>query len=201
MKINRKIIYITTAVIILGLFFYISRGPNISNALKKLILPELELVTGKKFMVQKIYLNVFPPFVEMKDLKVLDENGNKILTADRVKGYISLSGLFRKEIVIKKIVLKNPDVNTDREQMNEIIENVKEYMAAETKVPFKVNIKSFQVNNGSIFFKDKDAHIFLEGMNSEIILANIPRVRISSKNLKIIKQGIPEIQGMLDTYF
>lgn len=201
MKIKRKFVYITVAALFLGLFFYILRGPDISNALKKLILPELELVTGKRFIAQKIYLNVFPLFVEMKDLKALDENGNKILTADRVKGYIGLFGLFRKEIVIKKIVLKKSNVNTNSQQMNEIIDNIKKYMAEETKIPFKITIKSFQINDGSIFFKDKDAHILLEGVNSEIILAKTPKVRISSKNAEIIKQDMPEIRGMLDTYF
>jgi len=66
-------------LIALGLLFTIAaillRGPHISNSLKKMILPELEMATGHKVIAQKMYINIFPFFVEAKEMKMFDEEG------------------------------------------------------------------------------------------------------------------------------
>jgi len=103
---KKKILYYSILVVFLALIFYVLRGPNISNELKKAILPELEEATGKKFVAQKIYVNLIPFFVEIKDLKAFDDDGNKVLTVERVKGYLSVTGFFDKQIVIKRLVIK-----------------------------------------------------------------------------------------------
>ncbi|MFA4828906.1 MAG: hypothetical protein WC594_06780, partial [Thermodesulfovibrionales bacterium] len=89
----KRIIYLSLGVLFIGIIIFVSRGPYISNALKRIILPELENMSGRKVIAQKIYFNLFPLFIEARGLKFFDEEGNRVLTAERVKGYVGLSGI------------------------------------------------------------------------------------------------------------
>lgn len=198
---KKRIISIAILALLLGISFYALRGPNISNTLKKVILPELEVMTGKKFITQKIYINIFPLFVEMKDVKAFDDNGNRILTAERVKGYIGISGLLRKEIVVRRLVIKGPVIQSNRSQIEEIAQNVKKYLAEEPKMPFKVIIKSVDVGSSALSLQDKDYKLLAEGMNVEIVLSSVPRFRISARNISVMKEGFPEFTSMLEMFF
>jgi hypothetical protein len=100
----KNIILLSGIVLVMGIIFSVSRGPHVSNLLKRLILPELSLATGRQVMAQKIYINIFPLFIEAKELKV-SEGGSEILHIPRIKGYIGLSGLLRKEVVLKRLVI------------------------------------------------------------------------------------------------
>ncbi|MBI5212664.1 MAG: translocation/assembly module TamB domain-containing protein [Nitrospirae bacterium] len=201
---KKRVIYIIVLTLFLGMFFYALRGPDISNALKKLILPELELATGKKFIAQKIYVNLLPFFIEMKHVKAFDENGNRILTAERVKGYIGLSGLLRKEVVIKRLAIKELELHSNREKIEEIAQSIKKYLSEESKIPFKVIIKSIDIAYADIsiqYSRPRPDAISIEDMNAEIVLSDTPRFRISSKGIKFIKEGFPELSGSMESYF
>src|SRR5512139_3891741 len=99
---------VIAAAIILIILAIVLRGPHVSNALKKLILPELEAATGKRVIASRIYINIFPLFVEAKDLKVFDEHGEKIVLTKRVKAYIELSGLISRTLIIRRLVIREP---------------------------------------------------------------------------------------------
>jgi translocation and assembly module TamB len=198
---KKRIISIAILALLLGIAFYALRGTNVSNALKKVILPELELMTGKKFIAQKIYINIFPLFVEMKDVKAFDDNGNRILTAERVKGYVGISGLLRKEIILRRLVIKRPVIQSDRGQVEDIVQNVKRYLAEESKMPFKVIIKSVDIGNGVLSLQDENYKLLAEGMNAGIVLSRTPQFRISSHGISLMKEGFPEFSFMLEMFF
>ncbi|MFZ5996057.1 MAG: translocation/assembly module TamB domain-containing protein [Nitrospirota bacterium] len=198
---KRKIVYILIFVLIFGMFLYVSRGPNVSNVLKKLILPELELATGKKFIAQKIYINVVPLFIEIKGMKVFDDNGTRIVELDRVKGYIGLSGLLSKEIVVKRLVIKGAGVRTSREQVEEIVTNIKRYLAEEQKSAFKVKVKSIDLVDSSISFQDNEYQIALEEFDALVVLSDVPRFRLASKKAVLKKKDLPELTTSFDTTF
>jgi translocation and assembly module TamB len=197
---KKRIISIAILALLLGISFYALRGPNVSNALKKVILPELELMTGRKFIAKKIYINIFPLFVEMKDVKSFDDNGNRILSAERVKGYVGISGLLRKEIVMRRLVIKGPVIQSDRGQVEEIVQNIKKYLTEEPKMLFKVIIKSVDIGKGSVSFQDEDYKLKAEGMNAGIVLSHTPRFRISA-GISVMKVGFPEFTSMLEAFF
>jgi hypothetical protein len=88
----RRLTYLLSAIFFAGVVFFVLRGPYISNALKRIIQPELEALTGRKVITQKIFINLFPLFAEAKDIKVFDDKGERILTVKRAKAYIDLSG-------------------------------------------------------------------------------------------------------------
>jgi len=202
---KQKIILITIIVLILGILFYFFRGTYVSNTLKKIILPELELVTGKKFIAQKIYINIIPLFIEMKGIKAFDDNGERVFEAERGKGYIDIfslaSGLFSREITIKRLVVKDPAFHPDHEQLKIIIDNVKTYLAQEPKPPWKLTVKSVKIGNAALSLQHEDSMLTFDGMNAKAILSREPSVKLSVKSVKASKEKIPELYGSVETHF
>jgi hypothetical protein len=198
---KKKYILFTIILVLISIIFYTLRSNNISNELKRLILPELELATGKKITIQKISINLIPFFIEMKNIYAYDDRGNRFFRLNKVKGYINLSGFFKKEIIIKKIVLKGPFLSIDRSEAESIINNVKEYLSKESKIPFKIKIKSIAFENGNFDISDKGIKLVMEESNSSITLTDIPKIKLSTKHLRIVKDGLIEYPFILETFF
>jgi hypothetical protein len=197
----KKILYFLFFAIVAGIIIFISRGPYISNSLKRLILPELETALKQKVIAKKIYVNIFPFFVEAKDLKVFDENGKRITYAKRVKGYIEPLKLFSKRISIRRLVIKEPVISTDRERIKDLIKNFKAYLETESKLPFKVKIKAVEVSDGVVSLRDEGLKslICISGLKSEVILGKDPRLKMSVKQFDMTKEGLPELTGNINT--
>jgi len=198
---KRKLLYISAAVLLIGIFLYASRGPNISNSLKRIILPELEAATGKKFIAQKIYVNLFPLFIEIKGLKSFDDNGDKFVEIRRVKGYIGLSGLLEGKIFIDRLVLKEPDIRVERKQFVEIIENVKRYLARETKTQLKLAVPAVSSEDAAISFQDDDYKMSAAGLNADVVLGKKPKFIISSREVSFDKKGFQNARASLEAVF
>jgi translocation and assembly module TamB len=192
-----RFLYLLFFSIIIGLVILFTRGPNISNILKKAILPELEVALQQKVIAKKIYINIFPLFIEAKDIKVFDENGTRILFAKRVKGYIEPLGLLQKRISIRRLVIKEPDLSSDKGHLDKVIENVKAYLKKESEFPFKVRIKVVEVSEGAASLQAEDLKTFLgiKGFSSEVILSKNPKLTISIKQFDVRKEGLPELTG------
>lgn len=200
----KRILLLSSLVVVIGLIVAVSRGPHLSNFLKKLILPELSVATGKEVMAQKIYLNLFPLFVEAKDMRVFD-NGNEILHVPRVKAYIEMSGLLRKELVVRRLAVSKPDLKSDLSRLEEIVENVKKYLKMERKTPFKVVVRAVALDSGRFAVSDKDMSFRGSGFAIEAVLNPwqtlvmrkrvVPRVNFDLKELSSSIKGWPELKG------
>src|SRR3990172_8463281 len=149
-----KITLLAAVIICLGLATFVLRGPHISNALKKLILPELEMMTGRKVIAQKIYINLIPFFVEAKGLKVFDEKGERFLLAQRAKAYVDLSGFFSRQLVIRRLVIRGPEVTAERKQVEEMIGTVKAYLSKKRDTALKVKVRAVEIQDGTAGLRD-----------------------------------------------
>ncbi|MBI1810910.1 MAG: translocation/assembly module TamB domain-containing protein [Nitrospirae bacterium] len=196
----KRIAYLSTGVLLIGIIIFVSRGPHISNALKKIILPELENMTGRKVIAQSIYLNLFPLFIEAKGVKLFDDEGNRVLTVDRIKGYPMLSAIRRKKIALKRIVLKEPELWTDREQAEDIIKRVKEYLSKEDPKKMKVVVDVIEVRDGGFGFYDPAYGAVLrgKGLSGEILLGETTRMKAGIKEFISNIQGFPELKVSAD---
>lgn len=198
---KKKLLYYAVLAVFLALIFYVLRGPNISNELKKLILPELEEATGKKFIAQKIYINLVPFFVEIKELKAFDEEGNKVLTAERVKGYISLTGFFDKQIVIKRLSIQKAQVHTSDQQVEATVKHITAFLQKESKFPFKLVIRSVTIDDTELQHQSDGAEFAASGLHAEILLGKTPRFRITADSLSARGQNIPALQSSIEAVF
>lgn len=200
----KRIIIAATILAAAGIVFVLARGPYVSNQLKRLILPELSLATGRQVMAQKIYINLFPLFIEARGLKVYEE-GKELLAVGRLKGYIDLSGIISRELVIRRLVVREPSVAMDETQVLDIVRRVREYIRTERKAPLTVVVKSAVVQEGSFFFEARGLRLSGDGLNGEVILDALhgtplprpvlPRVSLSVRNLSTQVAGWPELKG------
>ncbi len=192
----RTVLYLLIFTVIIGLVIFFLRGPYISNTLKRIILPELEAASGKRVLAQKIYINIFPLFIEARGLKVFDEDGNRIVTASRIKGYVELPGLLTRHLSIRRLVIKGTEISTNREQLDEIIKSIKTYLEKERKTTFKVKIKVIEVINGAVSLRDNDLKgmVNIKGLAGELIMSAKARLKASIKELVVERERWPVIK-------
>lgn len=199
----KRFAFLIPIAVIIGVAAFILRGPQVSNALKRLILPEIEQLVGRKAVAQKIYINLFPLFVEAKGLKVFDEKGERILFVQRVKAYLDLTSIAGRQIKIRRLVLKEPEITTDRKQAMDIAAHVKDYLEKVSDTAFKVKIKAAQVQNGGIHYSDDEYKTVsaVEGFDGEVLLGEWVRVNASLRKFDVKKEGWPALSGNGDVGF
>lgn len=179
------------------------RGPHISNTLKKLVLPELEALTGKNIIVKNIYINIFPLFVEAKELKVFNETGERLVFAGRAKAYLQFSGLLRKQINIRRLVIKSTELTASKAQIEQIIGHIKDTVSKEGESALSVLVMSVEVRDGSIILDDEstESEVRVSGINGEIILGREQRIKASADKIVIAKEGLPVFTWSSDLVF
>ncbi|TAN40906.1 MAG: hypothetical protein EPN25_06130 [Nitrospirae bacterium] len=193
----KKTALLLAPLLVAAIVFGLLRGPNVSNALKKGLLPELELMLGRKVIAQKIYLNIFPLFIEARGLKVFDEKGERLLTAQRVKAYADISGLFNRQLTLRRLVIKEPEIVINRKQAEDIEANVRKYLAMTRKDALKVKVLAVEVQHGSADYRDEEAGLaaLLKGFDAEALLSEEQKLRASAEQITVKKKGLPDISA------
>ncbi len=178
------------------------RGPHISDTLKKIILPELESVTGRKVEVRKIYINIVPLFIEAKDLSIIDDDGNKMLFARKVKAYLDISGILSRSLAISRLVIKEPNIEMTQEQAEAIERHIRQYLSMDDKDSIKVSVAALEVQQGSALLSSKKLRTDLDikGLSGEAVIGKTIRVRIGAKSLAVVSQGLPEVSGAVSAH-
>jgi hypothetical protein len=191
----KRLALVSSLAIIIVITIIILRSPYISDALKKIILPELEMVTGKKVVAEDIYINIFPLFIEAKDLKIVDDNGQRILYARGVKAYMELAGFLSRNIVVRRLVVKEPEVASSREQINGLIEKIGYESVKPGGAPSKIVIRVIEAQKGEIHISDDKTGSISDiyGLRGEFVLGEINKIRANAGKVVIRKDGWPEI--------
>jgi len=190
-------------VVIVGIAAFILRGTHISNALKRLILPELEMMVGRKVIVQQIYVNLFPLFVEAKGLKIFDDTGERIFLSQRVKAYLDLTGIAGRNIKIRRLVLKEPEITTDQKQAAEMADHVKAYLEKVRDTAFKVKIAAVEVQKGRVRYQDQSNRAFsmIDGLDGEAVFGEWQHISASLRKFDVKKEGWPDVSGNAEMAF
>ena len=196
-----KWLFLALCAVFLGFIIFFLRGQYVSDTLKGIVIPELESATGQKVTARKISINILPLFIEAKDLIVSDSSGNRIVNAGKVRGYVSLAGIFNKQITLQRLVIEGPDIRTERKQLTGIIEQVRKYLEQERKDVLKVKIRVVEVVKGAVFLNDRESkgNAGIKGLSGEFITGETPRLFAKVQELDIDKEGWPKIVCDLNT--
>lgn len=192
---RRIVLLVAAAAVVIGLFAAL-RGSHVSDALKGLILPELELMSGRKVTAQKIYINLFPLFAEARGLKVAEESGTPVLAADRVKAYIDISGLLNRTIVIRRLVVRQPAISLTREGAEDIARHVKAYLAAERRDAVKVKVRAVELDRaeGGFSLPEEEMLVSFTGLSGELLDGDVQRIMVTTDTVTLSKKGMPDIK-------
>ncbi len=191
----KRVLYLLLLAVIAGLTILISKSTQISDTLKSLLIPELQEASGQRVDIRSISANLFPLFIEAKGVKVFDGSGKNILTVKRAKGYIGLSGILSRHISLRRLVIDEPEISTNRQQLEEMIKSVKRYLEKEKKTAFKVKVKVIEIIKGAVDLRDDDSRsaVDMKGVAGELVLGENQKIKMSVTKLKLDKEGWPKI--------
>lgn len=182
------------AVLLLSVIIFV-RSAYISDSLNKIIIPPMEAVTGKQIVAERIVLNIFPLFIEARDLTVLNENRKQILFIQRAKAYVNILSLLERKIAIRRLVIKNPEAMADKEQVNEIIGHINTYGTGNEDKGFAPSIDVIEVREGRLHYSDRDAEgeYTVSGIHGEIIISDAYAIKVNAQEINIAKKGWPDL--------
>jgi len=196
MKISRKktIALALPALLLLGLFLFL-RSTAVSNYLKKVAFTEFEAATGYQLMADRLIVNLFPFYLEAKEVKLLDEKGERALTAESVKAYMGLSRLLSKTVLIKRLVLSSPEASLNPRRIERAVSLMREKKKEPGRV--QVKIKTIEVRDATVHYIEPVRLLVLtaRGMDGEAQLNHRQEFRLLAGKLSLALKGVPEIKA------
>jgi autotransporter translocation and assembly factor TamB len=192
-KKSKRIIYLSITLLFITAATLVLRGPHVSNALKKLILPELENISGQKVVAQKIQVNLFPLFVQAKNIKIFDQDGERLLSAERVKCYMKLSSLLNRELFCQRIVVVKPEIWADKKKVDGIVQHIDDYLKKQSDKKL--------IRNGEFVFHNLPQHAMFSGrgLNATVLLGDVPKLKIDIDDLAAYFKSLPPFKCGIKT--
>jgi autotransporter translocation and assembly factor TamB len=194
-KVKKRFLVFLIGTLLILLLLFFAGAPAISTALKNALISELQELSGEKISIHDLRLNLFPLSIEAKEIGVSDEGGKSVVTVERVKGYVGLSGLLNKTISIRRLVLKELKVMAERQKIEEIVKHIEDYLNKEQKDALKVKIKAVEIVSGGIQIGDDALKgiVEMKRLSGEMIIGKTQRIKADVKELIVQREGWPEI--------
>lgn len=204
---NRRTKILTIAGIIalcFGILFFLLRGPYLSNSIKRILVPVFENATQERIIIDKAVINLFPFYVQVKGFKLFDKNGNRLLWITKSRAYIDLFGLLTREIRIRKLTLKEPDLTVNETDIIRIVDNLKNSALVGKEGKFSVTLKGIQLTDGKVSYVTADEKSRISG--SSLYMDMVPKgisyiitILMKKGTLKLANQS--ELDGSFDGKF
>jgi translocation and assembly module TamB len=195
-RVSRKGLFLIVLALFAVAALLFLRGPYISNFLKMAILSELRDATGRQVIARRIYVNVLPLFIEARGVKAFDEAGARVFKAERIKGYLGLSDVLRRRIVVERVVLVEPEVWADRAEVEEILDEARKHGRKKGGF-FRLDLNAVVIKDGEISFHDerRNAIHSARGIEAEMVLRERPKMDFSVAELASSVEGWPNLKG------
>jgi translocation and assembly module TamB len=199
-KTNRILLISLLTLVSIGILFFLLRGPYLSNSIKRIIIPVLENATQERIIIDKAVINLFPFYLQAKGLKVFDKDGNRLLWVTKTRAYIDLLGLFSRDITIRRLTIKEPNLTINEEDLKRIIYNVKKYLSKGGDGQFSISLKNMKMTEGKFTFRaTEELTSFLgSGLFIEMSVKSPITVDLSLKEGILQLQGLPKLKYGLD---
>ncbi len=190
----------STIIFSIALVFFLLRGPYLSNSIKRLIQPAMEEAIREKIIIDKAVINLFPFYLQTKGFKVFDGEGNKLVSATKMRAYIDLIGLFSKEIRIRRLTVKEPELTTDKKTLEKIIDSIEKYTRRDNGRHFGISVKSMKITDGKFTLADEEKQMTAsgQGLYVEVVVKDEINVVLSLKNGVLKLPDLPELSAGLD---
>ncbi|MBI5049339.1 MAG: translocation/assembly module TamB domain-containing protein [Nitrospirae bacterium] len=199
-KLLRYLTLVFSAIFFIALIFFLLRGPYLSNSIKRLILPVLEKATGERILIDKAAVNLFPFYLQAKEFKVFDKDGDRLLRITKIRAYIDFSGLFFKEIRIRRLTIREPELAVEKKELESVINSIKQYLENKKDEDISVSLKSAKITDGKFTLSDAETQTTVSGreLRSELAVKNSITAMLSLKYAGLKLPNLPEVKGSLE---
>jgi translocation and assembly module TamB len=197
---RRRALPIIVTIVIIGILFFLLRGPYLSNSIKRVIIPVLENATQERVLIDKAVINLFPFYIQAKGFKVFDREGNRLLWVTKTRVYIDLLGLLSREIRIRSITLKEPDITASAGDLKRIQENLEKAQSGADNGNYRINVTNIKISDGNFVLRglERFTSVSGKGIFAEIRSRTNIRVRLSVNEGSLVPSGLNEIDYKID---
>jgi translocation and assembly module TamB len=193
---KRKLSIIIISLLAFAVVFFLLRGPYLSNSIKRVIVPVLENTTGERVIIDNAVINLFPFYIQAKGLKIFDKDGNRLLWVTKTRMYMDLLGLFTKEIRIRKLTIKEPDLNADEGDLRRIIENIKQNASSGREKKYRLSLRNLELTDGAFHVENAKGTVFEgSGLFLEMTARNDISARLRVNEAVMKSPGLAEMRG------
>jgi hypothetical protein len=199
-KRTRRFSIISAVILISAIAFFLLRGPHLSNAIKRTILPVLEETTGKRVIIDKVVVNLFPFYLQARRVKVFDEEGSRLLWIRKMRAYIDLSGLFSGEVRIRRLMVAEPELTADQKALEKVIDLVNKKAGKSNGKKFRVKLRSTKITDGRFHVTNKEekSGIFGRGLHVEMVMKDKTYADFLLENGSLKMPGLHKWKGKVE---
>jgi translocation and assembly module TamB len=199
-KRTRRFSIISAVILISAIAFFLLRGPHLSNAIKRTILPVLEEATGERIIIDKAVINLFPFYLQARRFKVFDEEGGRLLWIRKMRAYIDLVGLFSGEVRIRRLIITDPELTADLKELEKAVDSIDKQARGSNGRKFGVGLKSIKITNGKfrVTNKEEKSSAFGRGLQVEMVMKDKTYADFLLENGSLKMPGLHKLKGKVE---
>jgi len=179
----------------------------LSNSIKRVIVPALEAASKEKVIIDNAVINLFPFYIQVKGLKMFDKEGDKLLWITKARAYIDATSILSRELIIRKLTIKEPDVIVDKAYLERMIENMKETVSGEGEIKHQISFRNIEVIGGKFELKNFNGVTFLgDGLFFGMTVKNdvtaqlkVVKATIRTSDQNFVESGLDMRMRITDT--
>lgn len=145
---------ILPVIFVFALIFFLLRGPYLSNSIKRVLIPVLENATGERIVTDHAVINLFPFYLQVKSIRVVDSDGNRLLWVTKTRAYIDLFALLHGEIRVRRLTLKEPKLTASKNDLQRMTDHIQNYLSSGGDNRYTFTLKSIKLTGGEFDLKN-----------------------------------------------
>ncbi|MDW7999148.1 MAG: hypothetical protein RMI30_06850, partial [Thermodesulfovibrio sp.] len=193
----KKKILILLVILILT-FFIIFGKFDVSSIFLKPVTDELKKMLRMDISIDKVYIKLIPLYLEFNNINLFKDTDN--IKFKKVKLYIGLTKIFKREIEVRKAVIYSADFSIRYSTIHRCIDNISEYLKISVDLPLMLKISSFEIVDFTGSLHNKDFSLVFKEFYGRVHLKREPQISIIS-NIKLLSSQYPNIETNIKAIF
>ena len=172
------------------------------------VLGPLRELLGADAKIGLVKAHIIPPYLEVRDISILDAGGNEAVAIRKIKAYINPIPLFLKKVRLPSISILEPRIYAERAKdgtinLTPLIDRIRMNAArreSEGASGFSLLLRDISLSKGRIEYKDGITSIQLS-MSELTMTVNVDlsqerfTTRIGNSRIRVSTPAYPEISG------
>lgn len=182
---KKRILLYIALILILALFFSLAvylRSERFSTQLKNILIPQLEKATDAEVYIGRVFLNPFPLYLELQEVKIRDKKDHQSLFIKKGRIFFLPSRLIAKQLYLSRIELTDLDLKSPYDKLLP-------FFAKKARIKnrgFEIIPVEILLNGGTIEIA-ADSEKFI--LSNPSIRVNLKKGSINIGNLRFLYRG------------
>jgi hypothetical protein len=211
MKKTVIVISVILVILLAGAEGYL-QSDDFARKIRPSVLGPLKELLGADAKIGLVKAHFVPPYIEVRDVSILDAGGNEAVTIRKIKAYINPVPLFLKKVRLPSISILEPRIYAERAKdgtinLTPLLDRIRAKAAqrgAEGPSGFSLLLKNISLSKGRIEYKDEatSLHLSLSNLNMTVKVALSQErftANIGNSEITVSTPAYPQITGNFKT--